>query len=202
MSAGSQMAASPTTSYGARVLLVDASAYDPLRLTWRVGHLIESRQRFTHRLYVHSWDEAMERLCAIGEREKLSELQFWGHGAPGRVLIGHHVLDANYLQSSALFQRWMAMEPFQLSPSPLIWFRTCETMRGDVGRSFAEQLSGLLRCRVAGYTQYIHVLQRGLVMVSPGGEACWSDEATAGGSVWFYTFSPSALSPIWPRLPH
>ena len=187
------MAAPLATNYGARVLLVDASAYDPLRLTWRVGHLIKSPHRFTHRLYVHSWDEAMERLCAVGEQEKLSEVQFWGHGAPGRVLIGHYVLNANYLRSSALLQRWVAMEPFQLSPSPLVWFRTCETMRGDVGRAFAEQLSRLLRCRVAGYTQYIHVLQRGLVVVSPGGDACWSDEATAGDSVWFYTFSPSAL---------
>lgn len=82
------------------MLLVDASAYDPLRLTWRVGHLISSSHRFTHRLYVHSWDEAMEQLCDIGQREKLSELQFWGHGAPGRVFIGHHALDTSYVQSA------------------------------------------------------------------------------------------------------
>jgi hypothetical protein len=187
-------------NFGARVLLVDASAYDPLRLTWRVGHLISSSQRFTHRLYVHSWDEAMQRLCAIAAEEKLSELQFWGHGAPGRVLIGHHALDAAYLQSSALFQRWVAMEPFRSSPSPLVWFRTCETMRGDAGRSLAELLCGLLRCRVAGYTQYIHVLQRGLVVASPTEPARWRDDTTAGSQVWFCTFSPPALAPIYGQV--
>ena len=96
---------SPSASWGARVLLVDATAYDLLRLTWRVGHLIASSQRFTHRLYVHSWDEAMDRLCDLAQHEKLSELQFWGHGSSGRALIGRDALDTTYLQHNARFQR-------------------------------------------------------------------------------------------------
>ena len=89
------------------------------------------------------------------------------------------------------------MQPFQCSPFPLVWFRTCETMKGDVGRLFADLLRGLLGCRVAGFTQYIHVLQRGLVMASPSVPARWRDDATPGGDVWFYTFSLSALAPIY-----
>ena len=186
-----------TGSWGARVLLVDATAYDPLRLTWRVGHLIISPQRFTHRLYVHSWDEAMDRLCDIAQREKLSELQFWGHGSSGRALIGTDALDTTYLQTSACFQRWVSLQPFHSIPTPLIWFRTCDTMKGEAGRLFSAKLAHLLRCRVAGYTQYIHVIQRGLVVMWRDRPPQWSDDAEGGARVWFYNFSPTVLSPIW-----
>ena len=184
-------------SWGARVLLVDATGYDPLRLTWRVGHLITSPRRFTHRLYVHSWDEAMDQLGDLAQHEKLSELQFWGHGSSGRALIGTDALDMTYLQTSARFQRWVSLRPFLSTPSPLIWFRTCDTMKAEAGRLFSSKLAHLLRCRVAGYTQYIHVIQRGLVVAWPERPAQWSDDEEGGARVWFCNFSPAVLSPIW-----
>jgi hypothetical protein len=188
--------------WGARVLLVDAAGYDPLRLIWRVGHVIAGAGRFTHRLYVRSWEEALERLCALAAQQlKLSELQFWGHGAPGQVLLGRDVLDAQRLMDCALFQRWAAMRPFQPHSAGLIWFRTCYTMKGDEGRAFATALCEQLQCRVAGYTQYIHVLQRGLVVKLPSQPAEWADEglATPTGTVLFWSLSPPTLSPIWPH---
>ena len=185
------------SSWGARVLLVDASGYDPLRLIWRVGHLIARPGRFTHRLYVRSWDEAMDLLCHIADRQQLSEVQVWGHGGSGKAFIGRHVLDEAYLRTSPSFHRWAALKPFQQDPVPLIWFRTCYTMKGEGGHAFAALLASELSCRVAGYTQYIHVLQRGLVVASHDGAADWSDEASAGARVCFYTFSPPCLAPLW-----
>jgi hypothetical protein len=185
------------SSWGARVLLVDATAYDPLRITWRLGHLITARGRFTHRLYVRSWNEAMKRLCELAKHEQLSEVQVWGHGSVGRALIGADVFDADYVRSSSYFKRWAALRPFQQHPSPLIWFRTCYTMKGEAGRTFATLLTHALGCRVAGYTQYIHVVQRGLVVAWPDKPPRWSDEAAAGARVWFCTFSPASLAPLW-----
>ena len=131
------------------------------------------------------------------ENEQLSEVQMWGHGSAGRALIGADVFDAEYVRSSSLFKRWAALRPFQQHPSPLIWFRTCYTMKGEVGRTFATLLAHELGCRVAGYTQYIHVVQRGLVVAWPDRPPRWSDEAAAGARVWFCTFSPVSLAPLW-----
>ena len=70
-------------------------------------------------------------------------------------------------------------------------------MKEEAGRSFASLLATELNCRVAGYTQYIHVLQRGLMTASPNKPTDWSDEAAAGGRVWFYEFSPTRLALLW-----
>jgi hypothetical protein len=69
---------------GARVLLYDDSrGRGILGVSWDIGSSMErGREYFDHCVGVRSWDEAAKQLEAIGARERIYEVQYWGHGAP------------------------------------------------------------------------------------------------------------------------
>lgn len=127
---------------------------------------------------VASWHEAFAWLGAL--RAPIDEIQYWGHGKWGQVLIADDVFDANAFRSrraqlDALRER--------LAPGALVWFRTCETFGASAGLDFAERLADDLGARVAGHTYIIGFHQSGLHGLAPGKRADWSpSEGLAEGT--------------------
>jgi hypothetical protein len=156
-----------------------------LSLAWRAGAQLYRRLgRIDAARGVASWDEALEWLAS---HERITELQYWGHGKWGAALVDRtDVLDARRFDELApVFERLAppASPKGERDVAPLIWFRTCETFGARVGIEFAEQLAERSGARVAGHTHVIGFHQSGLHGLAPGARADWSpDEGLAAGS--------------------
>jgi hypothetical protein len=142
---------------------------------WAVGARLYRRlDRIDAWQGVASWDEAVMWILSL--RERVSELQYWGHGRWGRVMIDDDVLDADGLDR---------IEPLRarLTDNALVWFRTCETFGANAGINFAERIADFLGVRVAGHTYVIGFHQSGLHLLAPGASATWSPtEGLAAGT--------------------
>lgn len=121
-----------------------------------------------------SWTDALAWLAEVERGRPISQIQYWGHGKWGRALIGAHVLDRSALleEKHALHEDLKALRA-RLSPSSLVWLRTCESFGTAKGHAFAASLAELLRCRVAGHTYVIGPWQSGLHSLRPGEQATW-----------------------------
>lgn len=149
-----------------RVVVFDRT--DRLTAAWAPGTLLyRALRRIDAAKGVASWDEALAWLAT--RPEPIHEVQYWGHGKWGRVLVDGEPLDASQLHRLADVRR-------ALAPDALVWFRTCETFGGTVGIDFAERLAGYLGARVAGHTYVIGFHQSGLHALHPGVRADWSPE--------------------------
>lgn len=144
-----------------RVVIYDAtdtSKNPEISDAWRAGaRLYRALGRFDRSLGAGSWDAALSWLRGLG---KVNEVQFWGHGNPGRAYLGGN-----------------ALEPLQLEGvdvRDVFWLRTCASFAGVKGQMLAEQMSSALGCRVAGHTHNIGLLQSGLHTLSPTERPYWS----------------------------
>jgi hypothetical protein len=170
-----------------------------LSVAWDLSEDAAPRGRFTHKVAGRSWEQAFSDLCNIAARDgPISEIQYLGHGSPGKVFLDEAGLDLKGLRGIPSFARFVAMTPFATDGTALLWWRTCSTFNEAAGKKFASELATLLGCRVAGHTVTIptggklFVVQDGLPCVSPNQEATWAD-----GSGSSLTFSPPALQPIF-----
>jgi len=125
-----------------------------------LGYRLGSRRKGYVRIAASSWYDAFLKLQA--NIAKWDEIQFWGHGQPGRPLMADMPLTQTFaLAFSAL-----------LNKDSLVWFRMCSVWYGSKGIEFANQVVRNLGCRVAGHT---HVTgfprQSGLYSVRPGQNA-------------------------------
>lgn len=96
---------------------------DALSWIWRLGSTID---RTRHSYGVASWEEAIQVIDMVyASFAEPVDVQVWGHGNDGRVYIaGHHLpLDAfaDVLQGKVR----------------QFWARSCETIRGSVGKKWA-----------------------------------------------------------------
>jgi hypothetical protein len=126
-----------------------------------------------------SWQEALDWLTTFEAERPIQEIQYWGHGNWGKVLIDRDKLDASALRdpNHALHSSLMKVRD-RLSDDALVWFRTCEAFGGEPGHDFAESLANGLNTKVAGHTFIIGALQSGLRALLPGHRPRWS--ATEG----------------------
>src|SRR5512140_1126220 len=128
-----------------RVVVYDRT--DRLTAAWAPGSVLyRALRRIDAAKGVASWDEALAWLSS--RPEPLDEIQYWGHGNWGRVLVDGRALDATQLHR-------LAGVKAALAPDALVWFRTCETFGGVIGIDFAERLADYLGARVAGHTYVI-----------------------------------------------
>lgn len=164
-----------------RALVYDRTA-GGLSRAWGAGSVLYRGLRRLDRVRgVASWDEALGWLGALDE--PIDELQYWGHGRWGRVLVGDDVLDARALSHGHPWRAKLEAVRERLAPDALVWFRTCETFGAHAGIDFAERLADFLGARVAGHTYVIHFHQSGLHGLAPGSRAHWSpDEGLAEGT--------------------
>lgn len=123
-----------------------------------------------------SWNQAIQWLTA--REEKVTSIQYWGHGSPGCVwLAGENITAAGLLPLRTV-----------LTVDSLLWFRTCSTFQGQLGQSFARALVAGLGCTVAAHTRTIGLLQGGLHTLKPGQAPGWPE--TEGN------FPPSLLASL------
>jgi hypothetical protein len=125
---------------------------------------------------VASWDEALEWLAAYEPSQPIAEIQYWGHGRWGRVMVGADALDAaatapGHPRHPALLAIAARLLPDARS---LVWLRTCEAFGAETGHDFAARLADALGARVAGHTFIIGAIQSGLRTLAPGCRPTWS----------------------------
>lgn len=125
-----------------------------------------------------SWAEALDWIAAHEAEAPIREIQYWGHGRWGRVLLAGEPLDAAALAPGHPHHDRLVRIRGRLRPDgeALWWFRTCETFGREAGRAFARAWSRFFGCRAAGHTYVIGVLQSGLHCLRPGDEPGWPAE--------------------------
>jgi hypothetical protein len=119
-----------------------------------------------------SWNEALGWLSEVEPDRKIDQIQYWGHGSPGRVWMNGQALTHRAFGSGHAPQ--LSRLASRLTPESLVWFRTCATFTGDQGQDFAQVWSQALNCRVAAHTFNTGVWQSGLHSIRPGELPSWS----------------------------
>jgi hypothetical protein len=190
---------------GLRLVVYDATghgraAVQPLLTrSWRVG--VELYRRYPPGLRADasfgatSWTDAVAWLASVEPGESIDEIQYWGHGLPGRLFIARDVLTADQLQSSPLADDWRAVAA-RLSPSSLVWWRTCSAFAGQAGHALASTMAAFFNCRVAGHTYVIGPLQSGLHSVTSSQPPMWSLTEGFGADGSSLTSTPWAPNTI------
>jgi hypothetical protein len=181
---------------GLRLVVHDATGHGGswlqpgLTASWQVGA----------RLYQHyppawradavfgatTWQDALAWLCSVHPGAPIDEVQYWGHGLPGRIFIGTDVLTTRTLEAAHPLRDDVDAFVARLSgPQALVWFRTCGAFGGEAGQAFANACAARFGCVTAGHTHIIGPLQSGLHTVSPTSPANWpvSEGQTAGGGL-------------------
>lgn len=170
MSGGLRLMVYDRTCVGARVPV-------GLSTAWAAGSLLYSgvgRLDATHG--ATSWDDALRWLATFESARPIAEIQYWGHGRWGRVLVDRDALDARALQPGHPLASRLAAVRARLLPNgeSLVWLRTCEAFGATAGLDFAERLANELGARVAGHTFIIGSVQSGLRALRPGHRPDWS----------------------------
>ena len=191
---------------GLRLVVYDATGHGRgwiqplLTASWRVGSgLYRHYPQGTRVDAIYgatSWTDAVAWLASVEPGQTISEIQYWGHGLPGRVFIAGDVLTSSSLTQGPLAEDWRAVAA-RLSSTSLVWFRTCGAFGGSAGHELATTTARFFDCRVAGHTFVIGPVQSGLHSLLPGAVPSWSvdeGQAPAGGLLPSLPWSPRTIS--------
>lgn len=158
-----------------RVLVYDRTCVRKgggLTVPWTAGSVLyRGMRRIDRAKGVASWAEALAWLGELDE--PIDELQYWGHGRWGRILIDSEALTGSALLAGHEHHAGMRALRDRLAPGALVWFRTCSAFGARAGIAFAEGLADFLGARVAGHTHVIGFHQSGLHGLAPGAHADW-----------------------------
>lgn len=141
------------------------------------GRLYSAVGRFDAWAGVASWGEALHWLAGVEPGRPIGEIQYWGHGLPGAVLVGGEAMTTAGL-GGPLASKLDGVRQ-RIEPRSLWWFRTCSTLAGANGQAFAVAWATFFQCDVAGHTHVIGPWQSGLHRLAPGAEPRWSVEEGA-----------------------
>jgi hypothetical protein len=157
-----------------------------LSTAWGAGSVLyRALGRLDGTFGASSWDEALAWLATYRAPAPIAEIQYWGHGRWGRVLVDRDALDASALRAGHPLHPRLEAVRERLVPGgeALFWLRTCEAFGARVGHDFAMRLADGLGARVAGHTFIIGPLQSGLHGLHPGHVPDWpADEGLAEGT--------------------
>lgn len=191
-----------------RLLVFDASwpgagLRPGLSTVWGAGSLLyRGLGRLDHARGVRSLDEALSFLATVEQGRPIGEIQFWGHGKWGEILVGDERLGVGALARGHALHAGLARVRARVEgPGTLVWLRTCETFGAHAGHRFARALGDFFGCRVAGHTYVIGALQSGLHSLAPGDRPSWSDteglaEGTASSPRRAFASSPDAPNTV------
>ena len=127
------------------------------------------------------WHRALEWLATVHPEQRIQEIQYWGHGSPGRVWINGKALTIDAFDDA--YKPMLEAVRDRLTDDALIWFRTCATFGAERGRAFARRAVDFFGCRVAAHTHNIGLFHGGLHSLAPGAEPDWpADEGVAEGT--------------------
>jgi hypothetical protein len=175
---------------GLRLVVYDATGAGRAR----VQPLLTASWRHGSRLYRHhpqapvddlfgatSWDDALAWLVEVRRGAAIREVQFWGHGLPGRVFIGSDVLEGEEFRLAGRRRsELLALRARWVDERARLWFRTCSAFGGERGHAFARVVADAMGCEVAGHTYVIGPLQSGLHTLRPGAEPTWPQHEGEG----------------------
>lgn len=157
-----------------------------LSTAWRAGSALYRLQRRLDAAHgVTSWSEALDWLAGYEGDRLIGEIQYWGHGRWGQVLVDRDSLDARAFADAHPLAKKIAAVRERLVPNgdALVWLRTCEAFGARSGHDFARRLADGFGARVAGHTHIIGALQSGLHGLHPGHAPDWpAEEGIAEGT--------------------
>ena len=148
-----------------------------LSSAWSAGGLLyRGLGRLDATFGARSWDDALEWLTKYEPSRPIEEIQYWGHGRWGRVLVGRDAFDLTALRPGAPLHSKLVALRERIAPGPesLVWLRTCEAFGARPGIDFAQAVADFFGVKVAGHTFIIGALQSGLRALSPGCRPTWS----------------------------
>lgn len=123
-----------------------------------------------------SWTDALLWLGSTDRKNKIKEVQFWGHGTPGRSwMLEDGCLDANS-PTSQQYGDLLRILRERLTPDARLWFRNCSVFAGEPGHNFARKWTDFFQCRVSAHTHIINFWQAGLHTARPGIAPHWPVE--------------------------
>lgn len=151
------------------VSLLDFNVPVGLSHSWFVGgQVYRALRRVDVCKGFRAWHLALEWLAG---HDKVTEIQYWGHGSPGCVWMDGTALRADAFAGP--YAEILKKVAARLAPGALVWFRTCATFGADAGQLFARKWAQGLGCRVAGHTHNIGPWQSGLHSLRPGQVPDW-----------------------------
>lgn len=163
----------------AKVVVFDRTCRSPLgglSALWSIGaEWNRTLGRFDACFGASHWQQALRWLADVRPGEWLEEVQFWGHGKWGEAWIGGDRLSMDWLDPAHKAASWLQAIRDRMRPDgrSLWWFRTCETLGGAKGQSFAQAFSDRMGVRVAGHTHVIALAHSGLHLTEPGSHPNW-----------------------------
>lgn len=146
---------------------------------WRLGARAHQRiGRAADAYAASSWRAALHWAVDLSRARgvAIDELQVWGHGGWGFMLLGDDRLDAHASAPAATRGDEVDALRRALAPGALVWLRCCSAFGAPEGRAFAQALAARLATRVAGHTFIIGAIQSGLRGLLPGHTPDWSAE--------------------------
>lgn len=176
--------------------------------TWQAGGpLYRALDRLDAWRGVKSWAEAFAWLAETPE--PIREIQYWGHGRRGQVMVAREPLSAESLGPGHPHRADLERVRERLAPGAVWWFRTCDTFGGRSGHAFAQRFADFTGGDVAGFTYVIGVWQSGLHRLSAGCAPSWSDaEGIARGtperplrSAWSAPWRPHTITCLDGAIP-
>lgn len=179
---------------------------------WLGGWLYRGLGRLDAWRGFRRWPDALDWLEEISRDRPLGEVQYWGHGKWGRLMMDRDALTARDLAPNAtseLASRLGTLRDRMSGPEALWWFRTCETFGGDSGHEFARRWADQFGCRVAGHTYIIGPYQSGLHTLRPGEAPTWpaaegileGDAASPRRAAWSTARAPNTVSFLHGKIP-
>lgn len=186
---------------GKRLLIYDRTG-GALSASWAAGCLLfRALRRFDASHGVATWGEALEVVLDEGDDAPIAEIQFWGHGSPGRTYIAGKSVG---LRELALGAEELAAVRRRLAPGALVWLRTCSAFAGKVGHAYARRLADGLGCTVAAHTHAIGLWHGGLHTLGPDEAVHWPEGegiGEGGRLLWSSRTTPKTIPFIRPDIP-
>jgi hypothetical protein len=147
-----------------------------LGASWHAGALLYKGMGWVDATYgARSVGDALDWVLRTARERPIRELQYWGHGKWGRILIDRESFDRGSLAKGHALRPKLEALRERLSPAALLWFRTCETLGACAGQDFARALGDFTGASVAGHTFVIGYFQSGLHVLAPGASPSWPE---------------------------
>lgn len=169
----------------------------PLGLThsWLAGGwLYRILGRISDLKGVRTWTDALLWLSSVHSGRKIQEIQFWGHGTPGRSwMLEDGCIDADS-PTSEKYGELMEKVKGRLTPDARIWFRNCSVFAGVRGYEFATKWTNFFDCKVTAHTHIINFWHAGLHTAHPNKEPHWPlEEGDEGRAISTFS-SPNRIT--------